>query len=342
MALHSEQDFLELIDRLFPQGPAAGPRQAGHVLLGRGDDCAVLRCPERMCVSADLFLEDVHFRRSYFEPEEVGYKALAVNVSDIASMGARPLGFCLQLFGPVGRSGPASPAGQIGKTGVTEEWWARMLAGMADLARGLDLALAGGDLSRGAAVGLAVTVWGEAGPGGRFLQRRTARAGDDLFLVGDVGLARAGLLALESRGREACRELPRATAAHLQPALHVDQALHLGSLDFVRGLMDVSDGLAMDLPRFLPPGLGADLSLGEADLDREIVEFARERGEDPLRFALAGGEDYALLGAAEPGSAGALADAVPGARIIGRVLDAPGIFLASRPAAVGGFDHFAG
>lgn len=338
MALRSEQDFLELIDRLFPQGPTAGPRQAGHVLLGRGDDCAVLRCPERMCVSADLFLEDVHFRRSYLEPEEVGYKALAVNVSDIAAMGARPLGFCLQLFGPVGRDGPAGPAG---KAGMAEEWWARMLAGMADLARGLDLALAGGDLSRGAAVGLAVTVWGEAGPSGRFLRRRTARAGDDLFLVGEVGLARAGLLALESRGRAACADLPRSTAAHLRPALHVEQAMQLGSLDFVRGLMDVSDGLAMDLPRFLPPGLGADLSLAEADLDREIVEFASRRGEDPLRFALAGGEDYALLGAAEPGLAGALADVVPGARVIGRVLDAPGIFLAGRPAAVDGFDHFA-
>lgn len=323
MALRSEQDFLDLIDRLFPEG--GGP--AGHVLLGRGDDCAVLRCPERMCVSGDLFLEGAHFRGSYFEPEDVGYKALAVNVSDISAMGARPLGFCLQMFGP---------------PDVSEEWWARMLSGMAGLASRLDMALVGGDLSRGGLIGLAVTVWGEAAAGGAFLQRHAARPGDDLFLVGEVGLARAGLLALEAEGRPATGRFPRATSAHLRPALHVEQAMQLGRLDFVRGLMDVSDGLATDLPRFLPPGLGADLCLAEADLDPEVAAMARERGEDPLCFALAGGEDYALLGAVEPGAAGALTAAVPGARVIGKVTADSGLRLSGRPVDAAGFDHFAG
>jgi len=327
MALRSEQDFLALIERLFPQADSRTD-PSGHVLLGRGDDCAVLRCPERLCLSADLFLEDVHFRRAYFLPEEVGYKALAVNVSDVSAMGARPLGFSLQLFGP---------------PEVREEWWKGMLSGMADLATSLGLPLVGGDLSRGASIGLAVTVWGQA-VAGRFLTRRTARPGDHLFLVGKIGLARAGLLALEASGRQVMGDFPRACAAHLRPRLHVEQGVQLGTLDFVRGLMDISDGLAMDLPRFLPPGLGADLSLTADDLDPEVAAVARARGEDPLLLALTGGEDYALLGACEPGSAAALAAAVPEARVIGRAIDhfkgQPGILLAGKPAAVAGFDHF--
>ncbi len=331
MALRSEQDFLTLIDRYFPpagslDGGRTGLERTGHVIMGRGDDCAVLRCPGRICMSADLFLEDVHFRRAYFLPEEVGYKALAVNVSDISAMGGRPLGFCLQLFGP---------------SDVPQEWWEGLFEGMAGLANALRLPLVGGDLSRGPNIGLAVTVWGEEAEGGRFLSRQTAMPGDHLFLVGQVGLARAGLMALEADGRRACRDLPRATRAHLRPGLHVEQAMHLGKLDFVRGLMDVSDGLAMDLPRFLPPGLGADLNPTAVDIDPEVVDYAARLAADPLFFALAGGEDYALLGAAAPEAAKELAQAVPEARIIGRVLETPGLFLAGNPALVAGFDHFA-
>lgn len=332
MALRSEQDFLTLIDRYFPPTGSPARRSRGlerseHVILGRGDDCAVLRCPGQICMSADLFLEDVHFRRSYFLPEEVGYKALAVNVSDVSAMGARPLGFCLQLFGP---------------SDVPQEWWEGLFAGMAGLANALGLPLVGGDLSRGPHIGLAVTVWGEAVEGGRFLPRQTARPGDHLFLVGKVGLARAGLMSLETAGRQACRDLPRATSAHLRPRLHVEQAMHLGKLDFVLGLMDVSDGLAMDLPRFLSPGLGADLDPEAMDIDPEVVECATRLAENPLLFALTGGEDYALLGVTAPESSAELSRRVSGARVIGRVLDKPGLFLAGKPARVAGFDHFAG
>ena len=93
----SEDGILACLGRHFPQ---TGP----SLLLGRGDDCAVLRGGKPLAVSSDLFLEDVHFRRSYFTPEETGYKALAVNVSDLAACGARPAAFtlCLGLPGWVG------------------------------------------------------------------------------------------------------------------------------------------------------------------------------------------------------------------------------------------------
>ena len=90
-AIRSEDDFLLLVDRYFPNTHP-------HLALGRGDDCAELLCPPRMALSTDLFLEDIHFRRSYFTPEDMGHKALAVNISDLAAAGALPLGFSLGLM----------------------------------------------------------------------------------------------------------------------------------------------------------------------------------------------------------------------------------------------------
>ena len=86
----SEDGILACLARHFPQTHAS-------LLLGRGDDCAVLKAGRPLCVSSDLFLEDIHFRRSYFSPEDMGHKALAVNVSDLAACGSRPLGFTLCL-----------------------------------------------------------------------------------------------------------------------------------------------------------------------------------------------------------------------------------------------------
>jgi len=315
--LSSENDFLALIDRHFP---ADHP----HLRLGRGDDCAVITCPPEMCVTTDLFLEDVHFRRSYFSAADVGHKALAVNLSDVSAMGARPLGFSLGLTIPAG---------------LPDAWWEEMFSGMAGLAGEAGVALTGGDLSAGGKVGLCLTVWGAPPPGGRFLRRRQGLPGDVLFLVGEVGLARTGLHLLEA-GAEASA-YPASKAAHLRPGLHLGAALALSTAPGVRGLMDVSDGLAMDLPRFLAPGTGADLRLAPADLHPEIVAYTTAHGRDPVRWAVRGGEDYALLGACAPDAWPELAATLPGARAIGAVTSCPGLFLSGRPLDLAGFDHFA-
>jgi len=110
--LRSEDHFLEIVDSLFPN---THPQMA----VGRGDDCAVIECPGRLCVSSDLFLEDVHFRTRYFSPEDIGYKALASNLSDLAANGADPLGFNLCLIWP---------------EYLDQEYCRRMLGSMAELA----------------------------------------------------------------------------------------------------------------------------------------------------------------------------------------------------------------
>ncbi|NDY58869.1 thiamine-phosphate kinase [Desulfovibrio sulfodismutans] len=314
----SEAAFLGLIDRHFP-------RRHGAVPLHRGDDAAVLDLPGRICLTADLFLEDAHFRRAYFTPGDIGYKALAVNLSDLAAMGASPLGFALVLTTP---------------SDADADFWDGVFAGMAELADALDLPLVGGDLNRGPSVALAVTAWGGPGPSGRFLRRGQGRPGDALFLVGEVGLAAVGLAVLEASGRDAVAAWPVATTAHLRPAVRVEAGLALAAVPGLRGAMDVSDGLAADLPRFLAPGVGADIRLDPSWLHPEVVAHAASRGLDPAEAAFSGGEDYALLGAVAPEALPDLLRAVPSARVIGAVTAAPGIILNGRPVTGRGFDHF--
>ncbi len=349
----SEDAFLAAISRHFPNVHS-------HMLLGRGDDCAILRCPDTLALTTDLFLEGVHFRREYFSPQDTGYKALLVNVSDIAAMGGVPVGFSLGLAGP-----PDTPAA----------YWEGLLEGMGGLAASLDLPLVGGDLNACAQVMLAVTVWGRPGPSGRLLTRGGAQPGDLLFVIGELGLAAVGLAALEQGLGAMPARWPQAVRAHLRPALRVREGLALATTATfgVRGLMDVSDGLARDLPRFLGPLLGAELSLGP--VHAEVVRWAEAAGIDPAVLAATGGEDYALLGACAPEIFPALAvvlNNLPAAtpalaahfgpdhgpangprpiqaapesassrlRVIGRVSASPDILLYGQPLRVQGFDHF--
>lgn len=332
----SEDGILALLARHFP---AAHP----SLLLGRGDDCAVLRGGRPLAVSSDLLLEDVHFRRSYTTPEELGHKALAVNVSDLAACGARPLGFQLCLGLP-----PDTDGG----------WLAAFFNGMASLAKHWNMVLSGGDLSRSATLHIALTVWGEAVDPGDFLVRGGSMPGDVLFVVGRLGLARAGLQELEAHGRAALETWPAACAALLRPEAQVDAGLMLARAGFNArqpALMDVSDGLMRDLPRLLghtgelkavgnQGGLGAEIVLARGQLHPEVLRHAEQHGLDPIREALLGGEDYALLGSCAPDMLPALNAAIPQLTSLGVVTAGGGIICNNKPLdhamAAAGFDHF--
>ncbi len=314
----SEEDFLQLVDCFFPRvGRPA-------LLLGRGDDCALWSGGQDLCISSDLFLEDVHFRRQYFCAADIGYKALAVNISDIAAMGASPAGFNLNLMAPAN---------------LETDFWQELLQEMADLAAQHDLLLCGGDLSKAPFLGLDITIWGHAS-GQVFLQRKKCKPGDMLFCIGSPGLARVGLEVLEKcQGRQ---EYAQACQAHLRPGVLLEQAAVLAESGLVRGLMDVSDGLARDLPRFLGPGQGVELLLQEQDLHPDVLAFARQEGSNALEFALLGGEDYALLGAVHPSGLQELQSQLSGLLVLGKVSPVPGLRLQDRELKLSGFDHFAG
>ncbi|MGM0424755.1 MAG: thiamine-phosphate kinase [Thermodesulfobacteriota bacterium] len=314
--MFSEEEFLQLLDGFFP---GAGQQR---LRLGRGDDCAVWSGGQDLCITSDLFLEDVHFRRQYFSPADIGYKALAVNVSDVAAMGGIPEGFNLSLMLP---------------ENLGLDFWQQLLGGMADLAQKQNILLCGGDLSRASILGLDITIWGRPA-GNRFLQRRQCQTGDILFCAGNPGLARVGLKVLESgQGRP---RYPAGCEAHLRPRIMLPEAALIAQEGTVRGLMDVSDGLARDLPRFLGPGLGAEIWLQEQDLHQEVLDYANSLDCNPLELALLGGEDYALLGALEPEGCSGLQQKLPELKILGKVLDKPGLRLQGRELELEGFDHF--
>lgn len=326
----SEAELVELIDRIFP---TASPFMEN----GRADDCAFLRTGSSLCVSTDIFLEDVHFRRSYFTPAQIGYKALAVNVSDLAAAGAKPLGFSMGLTLP-----PDFPLHACGA----------FLSGMADCATRYGLALTGGDLSRGPGLGVCITVFGEPPfPGAPFLRRTQAKAGHALFLVtgahGRPGEARTGLLSLEENPGEALKRYPHACEAFLTPVPLVREGMRLGefasrSPSARLGVMDLSDGLARDVPRLLGPGLAARIELDAELIGKETTAFARSRGIDPAIFAWLGGEDYLLLGSVSQVAAYNLAHALPDIVMIGEVVEGSVSTVNGIPVPGGGHDHFAG
>lgn len=326
--LPSEDAILTCIDKYFSSSHPG-------ILLGRGDDCAIFQAGAKICASTDLFLEGTHFRRAYFEPGEIGHKALAVNISDLAAMGARPVAFQLALGLPEWTDMP---------------WLEQFLRGMAALADSEGIALSGGDLSLASSLQIAITVFGQRQDSCNLLARGGSMPGDAIFIVGKLGLARTGLNEMELCGRDALRDWPEACAALLAPKPQTAAGLMLARAAYNArppALMDVSDGLGRDLPRLLghtgnKTGLGAWLNPPQAVLQTEVKRHAEDLGLDPWIETYLGGEDYALLGACASDMVGALHAAIPGFCRIGEVTDTGRIYLWDHDmTGFSGFDHFA-
>ena len=286
---------------------AAFGRPSPPVVLGPGDDCALLRPRpgEVLALTTDALVEGVHFSPA-FSPADIGHKALAVNLSDLAAMGARPVAFLCALAFP-------------------ERWLPHLSGiarGMARLARAHGCALAGGNVSRARELSVTITAVG-AVPVGQALTRAGARPGHALYLSGPLGGAAAGLRS----------QAPAHRSRQRRPRPRV--ALGLALRGVASAAIDVSDGLVRDLGRLLDAsGVGAEV---------EPERIPRARGAT-LDEALRGGEDYELLFAVPEGRAPALRAAAArcGARApvrIGRVTRALGL-AGLGPGESGGHDHF--
>lgn len=315
-------------------GPRAGVR------VGIGDDCAVLEpTPSRLLLATtDLLIEDVHFRRRYAEPADIGWKSLAVNLSDIASMGGRPRWALVAL---------ACPAG------ATAEEAEAFYAGALALASEHEVTVVGGDTSASPGGWIVnVTLLGEAAE--RPLLRSTAREGDLVAVTGAVGRSAAGLALLERAA--APRELPPDLSAdligaHLRPRPRVREGQWLAAAGGVTAMIDLSDGLATDLGHIVEESaVGARVDLARVPLASGARQVAAALGGDPLAWTTGGGEDYELLLTCAPGVFNGLAAGL--SRATGTPLTAIGEVLATgdgvrfvddagRPVAVtAGFEHF--
>jgi thiamine-monophosphate kinase len=244
------------------------------VLLGIGDDAALLAPPpgEALVATVDAVVEGVHFD-ARFAPEDVGWKALAVNLSDLAAMGARPLWALCALATP--RDGDARRLGRVGR-------------GLAACARAFDVALVGGNVTRARDLSLTVTLVGAVAPR-RALTRAGARPGDALLLSGTVGDAALGLdaAAPPALARRQRRPVPRV-------------ALGRALAGIASAALDVSDGVIQDLGHLCRASrVGAVVRAADLPLSR-AYRRASARAADPFGAALSGGEDYELLVAVPP------------------------------------------
>jgi thiamine-monophosphate kinase len=319
-----------LIARLLPH--LAAPRE--DLVVGPGDDAAVVALDgAHVAITVDVLVEGVHFSRDLSGLEDVGWKAIAVNVSDLAAMGARPRAAVVGLTRPR----------ELAVTDVE-----RVYAGMAGACARWDLQLVGGDTVRGEALSLAVTALGTLD--GPPVRRDGARAGDRLVLVGSLGGA-AAALALHGAGAP----VPAAALArHRRP-----QALVAAGTALRRhgatAMIDVSDGLGADCAHVCKAsGVTALLEAGALALDDGVAAAAATLGVDPLDLACGGGEDFAILAAVPPAAAAAAARAAGAAEgveaaVVGTVR-APGGALVGlrlgdgtvRDITAAGFDHYAG
>ena len=316
-------------------------RPARRAVLGVGDDCALItsRAGFEMAISTDMLVEGTHFLPGT-DPARLGHKALAVNLSDLAAMGAQPLYATLALALP----------------SVDEAWLAEFARGFFALADAHGIELIGGDTTRGP-LNLCVTVMGEV-PAGAAIRRSGACAGDDIWVSGSLGDAALGLAYLtgelngEFRG---VATLPPAAAAHAVARLEAPEprvALGLALRGVATAMLDVSDGLAGDLAH-LARASGLAARIDAESLPLSLASPLRAMPLTERLLYVSGGDDYELCFTAAPARRDAVCAAGRSASVlvtkIGSMTTpkpAPGAVLIvdadgnSCAATVSGYDHF--
>jgi len=297
------------------------------ILLGIGDDAALVRGPERLLLTTDILVEDEDFRIADHPPRLLGRKALNVNLSDIAAMGGRP------LHALVGMALPGD---------IDESWLRQFMTGFRSAAREAGVALVGGDLSQAEKIMIAVMVTGEVKSP---VRRGGAKPGDGIFVSGTLGDAAAGLRLLEKGGiRGVVKPVRPLIGAFLDPAPRLKLGALLAGKGLASAMIDLSDGLSVDLAHICgESGVGAEVEAARVPVSEALTRFAR----DPLDLALNGGEDFELLFTVRPAKIAAVEALASRHALtrIGRITGGRSIRLVGpggkkKPLRAGGFEHF--
>lgn len=275
-ATHDTGNISELGEFDLIQRVTSGRRQSTATLLGPGDDAAVLAASDgRVVATTDVLVEQVHFRLDWSTPHQVGRKAAAVNLSDIAAMGAVPSGLL------VGLGCPADTP-----TRVVDE----LAAGLAEEAERVEVGVVGGDMVSAPALTISVTALGDM-RGRSPVTRSGARAGDVLAVAGKLGWAAAGLAVL-GRG---FRSPVAVVGAHRVPEPPYE-AGPIAAASGATAMVDVSDGLLADLGHVAKAsGVAIDIRRDLLEVPQRLSEVASALGADARHWVLTGGEDQALV-----------------------------------------------
>lgn len=316
-----ERELLAVIRRHF-----AVPRK--DILVGIGDDTAVLKPgPGRLLVTKDLLVEGYDFILSLHDPRLLGRKSLNVNLSDIASMGGRPLYAVLGLALP---------------NELSLDWVVEFFAGLKEAGRAADVVLVGGDLSQARRVAISVTVIGKAG---HVVLRSGARPGDHIFVSGTLGDSKQGLL-LYKKGRRLgeSRTTDFFLKAFLDPRPQIALGCELARRRAASAMIDCSDGLSVDLNNICQAsGAGAEIDPLRIPLSRALKTLRK----DALSLALHGGEDFQLIFTVRPSALPRLEPLRKKFRLtdIGRIVPEKGIWTVDargrrKALEIKGYEHF--
>jgi thiamine-monophosphate kinase len=273
------RDEFKLIEKLLHSSQKV-TSLAGAIRVPAGDDACLLTSLSFPVVTTDTQKEDVHFKREWQTPEEIGQKAVAVTLSDLAASYARPVSLFINLSLP--------PT-------VSTQFIEAMYRGITDALEHYQCALGGGNVSKGKEFSVDLFAIGE-GSGDIFPKRSGAKPGFGVYVTGPLGLARGGLEALLANDAD----FPNLVRSFKAPQARFDAA-NILAVHGVSCVMDVSDGLSGDASHMAKAsGITISLNLDNVTFDKELAAFCRKYNQSPMEMALAGGEDYELLFACPP------------------------------------------
>ncbi len=278
MKIKSEWSLIAQIKKI----TAVHSEKAGGLIIGIGDDCAVTEIGSSRLglFTTDISIENVHFKPDYSSPEDIGYKAMTGNISDIYSMGGYPKLAFISLGIP---------------QYINESFINSLYKGFIEAGKETELAIAGGDTSGAQELIINICLYGEI-TGEKPILRKNAQKGDTIFVTGTPGASKAGLEILQSGSKDLIDEFPELVKRHRRPEIRHDLIEVIRKRFNPTAMIDISDGLLSDLRHICSESRkGFQLIKKSIPLSEELKRYCRLTKKDPAQFALESGEEFELL-----------------------------------------------